>query len=389
MVCRKYEEYHIQSCEIEYICKLKTESMKEKVIKFNIKDQPEFFRELRKRVNTYFKENNISKQANTKMVIKSIAILLMYIAPFVLLLTNLVTSFWGNMGLWAMMGLGMAGVGFSIMHDANHGSYSKNQTINDALGFLIHFVGGFKENWKIQHNVLHHSFTNIEGYDEDIKFSMMRFSPTQERKWIHRFQIIYAPFLYGFMTIYWMTSKDFQQLIEYNKKGLLQTQQTTFNSAILRLIFHKLWYFALTIAAPFYFIDLPWWQILIGFFTMHYIAGMTLSLVFQSAHVLEETDFFVPDENGSVENNWAIHQMKTTSNFAKNNLPLTWFVGGLNFQVEHHLFPNICHIHYSKISEIVKKTAGEFNVPYHEHKTFTAALRSHFSMLNKLGTGQV
>lgn len=363
--------------------------MRERVVKFNTKDQPEFFKELRKRVNTYFKENNISKQANASMIVKTVAMLLWYIVPFVLLLTGVVSTFWPSLGLWAMMGLGMAGVGFSVMHDANHGSYSKNQKVNDVLGFLIHFIGGFKENWKIQHNVLHHSFTNIEGYDEDIKFSMMRFSPTQERKWIHRFQIIYVPFLYGFMTIYWMSSKDFQQLITYNKQDLLKSQRTTFNSAITRLIIHKIWYFALAIVAPLILIDLPWWQIMIGFFTMHYVAGMTLSLVFQSAHVLEETEFFVPNENLSLENNWAIHQMKTTANFAKKNLPLSWFVGGLNYQIEHHLFPNICHIHYSKIAKIVKKTAQEYHVPYHEHKTFFAALKSHFSMLNKLGMGHI
>jgi len=281
----------------------------------------------------------------------------------------------------------MSGVGFSIMHDANHGSYSKNKTVNHIMGYFIHFVGGYRKNWQIQHNVLHHSFTNVEGYDDDIKTPLIRMSPDQPQKKVFRYQAYYAPLMYGIMTLYWSTAKDFAQLFKYNKSNLLKSQGLTFSKALFEILFTKTWYYIITLVLPLIFIDLPWYQILLGYVLMHVVCGIFLALVFQPAHVIEETKFFVTDENGSIDNNWAIHQMETTSNFAHGAKLLSWFIGGLNYQVEHHLFPNICHVHYKNISKIVKKTAEEYGVPYHAHKTYYEAVKSHFSLLNQLGKG--
>ncbi len=359
------------------------------VVKFNTKDQPGFFKDLRKRVNAHFKENNITRYANLNMKIKTGFMIALYFTPLIFMITGVVSSsVWLVMLMWVLMGLGMSGIGLSIMHDANHGAYSKNQNVNKVLGYLLNFIGGYPANWRIQHNVLHHSFTNVDGYDEDIQTGLMRFSPTQERKPIHRFQIFYGPFLYGLMTIYWVISKDFEQLIRYNKMNLLGSQKLTLKKGITELIFNKIWYTAITIVLPIIFLDIPWWQTILGFLLMHFVCGIILALIFQPAHVIQETDFFEIDENGSVENNWAIHQMKTTANFANKSIFFSWFIGGLNYQVEHHLFPNICHVHYRKISKIVKEVADEYGVPYHQHKTFFGALRSHFTLLNQLGTGK-
>jgi linoleoyl-CoA desaturase len=134
---------------------------------------------------------------------------------------------------------------------------------------------------------------------------------------------------------------------------------------------------------------MSWWGTLLAFFWMHFIAGMVLALIFQPAHVINETEFYVPNEDLTVENHWAIHQLKTTANFANNSPIFSWYVGGLNYQVEHHLFPNICHVHYNKISKIVKETAKEYGVPYYSGQSFFGAVHNHFSMLNKLGKGLV
>jgi len=362
--------------------------MRAAVVKFNVQDKPEFFRELRKRVSMHFKENNISKYANFNMKFKTVFMLSLYFVPMVLMISGVVSSLWPVMFMWVLMGFGMSGIGLAIMHDANHGSYSKNRHVNNALGYLINLLGASHVNWKIQHNVLHHSFTNVEGFDEDIKTGPMRFSPNQERKEIYRFQAFYASFFYGIMTMYWLISKDFEQLVRYDKKNLLEGQGLTFKKAVVEVIFNKVWYMALTLALPMIVVELPWWQVLLGFLLMHFICGLVLAFIFQLAHVIEETDFYVTDDNNSVENNWAIHQMRTTANYANGSVIFTWLVGGLNFQIEHHLFPNICHVHYRKTSSIVKKTAEEFNVPYHQHKTFFGALKSHFFWLNQLGTGK-
>lgn len=358
-------------------------------VRFNDQDRPEFYKELRKRVNNYFKEGNISKYANLNMKIKSAVMILLFFVPLTLILTQVIESYLGAMIMWILMGFGTAGIGLCIMHDANHGAYSKNDTVNKIMGFTLNFAGGYHINWKIQHNVLHHTYTNIDGYDEDIeKKGIVRFAPTQERKGFFKFQIFYAPLLYAVLTLYWVVFKDYDQLINYNKRGLLKTQGLSFGTALFRVIVYKIAYFGLVIVLPIFITNLPIWLIITGFLVLHFVAGLVLALVFQSAHVLEETDFFLPDEDNSVENNWAIHQMKTTANFGVNSKLLTWLIGGLNHQVEHHLFPTICHVHYPAINKIVKATAEEYGVPYHEHKTFAKALKSHFSLLNALGTGE-
>src|SRR5690606_21124660 len=132
---------------------------------------------------------------------------------------------------------------------------------------------------------------------------------------------------------------------------------------------------------------LPW---LIGFLTFTLLAGFVLSIVFQLAHTVEHTHFPLPDEATSkMEDEWMIHQLKTTANFATNNKFISWYVGGLNFQVEHHLFPKISHVHYPAISKIVKKVCADFNVPYIEYKRMTTAIGSHFNFIKSMGRAAV
>ncbi len=359
-------------------------------IKFNHTDNAEFVKVLRKRVNNYFKENKITKYANFGMKLKTVIMLTIYFLPLILMLTGVVQNIWLIGVMWGVMGIGMAGIGFSVMHDANHGTYSRNQKVNKAIAFVISLIGGSSINWKIQHNVLHHSYTNIDGHDEDIDLEpLLRLSPSQKRYKIHRFQVFYVWGLYSIMTLYWFSIKDFEQIKRYKNKDLLKGQGITFNKALLGIIINKILYVGVLLALPLIFVNIPWWQTVIGFVIMHLVCGVMLSTVFQCAHVVEETAFFTTDKNSSMENNWAVHQMKTTLNFAQKNRLLSWFIGGLNFQIEHHLFPNICHVHYRKISKIVKETAKEFHLPYHTQKSFWSALRSHVMFLNRLGVGKI
>ncbi len=361
-----------------------------KTLSFNNKEDAEFVKVLRKRVNRYFKENNISKYANFNMKLKTLAMIAIYFIPLLLILIGVFKSIWLVLIMWSIMGVGMAGIGFSVMHDANHGAYSKKQKVNKSIALIISLIGGTSINWKIQHNVLHHSYTNIEGHDEDISFEpLVRLSPSQKHYNFHRFQVFYIWILYSIMTLYWFSIKDFDQIKRYKNKDLLKGQGITFNKALLGIIINKIIYVLVLIALPLILVDLPWWQTLLGFGLMHVICGLFLSTVFQCAHVVGETEFFQTDETSSMENNWAVHQMKTTLNFAHKNRLLSWFVGGLNYQIEHHLFPNICHIHYRKISKIVKETANEYKLPYHTKPTFFKALKSHMQLVNRLGLGKV
>ena len=358
-----------------------------KPVRFSKKIGSDFNSTLKKRVKAYFKDNNISKYANTNMKIKTVFMILLYFSPYVLMVTGVVTNIWLIALSWAIMGLGAAGIGLSIMHDANHGAYSKKTRVNFIVGRVINLIGGYAPTWKIQHNVLHHTYTNIHGYDEDVSpaVSLLRFSPEDKYSKAHRFQFIYAWFFYSLMTVMWMTTKDFQQLFRYKKMGLTRSENPKFGKLLFELVSTKLFYYLFIILTPILLMDIPWWGVLSFLFMMQMITGFILAIVFQPAHVVPETSFPVPDRDLTIENNWAIHQLETTSNFAPKSRILYWLIGGLNYQVEHHLFPTICHVHYKKLSKIVKATAEEFGVPYYSEPTFFSAVRSHGSMLRKLG----
>ena len=354
------------------------------------KDKAQFFPTLRKRVNAYFQENNISKHANATMVVKTVVMLSMFLVPYFLIITETITNVWALWGLCVVMGFGSSGIGLSVMHDANHGAYSSNSWVNRILGWTLNMVGGLAFTWKVQHNVLHHSYTNVLEADEDIRgHKLLRFSPYSSLKPIHRFQHIYAFFLYGLMTLNWVIYTDFKRMVKYAKNDMARLVKSKIDREIVGLIVSKLFYFGYMVVLPLVLLDITWWQYLIGFGTMHWVSGFMLTMIFQMAHLIEETEHHpFPHETGTIENQWAIHQMETTANFATQNWLLNWYAGGLNFQVEHHLFPTICHVHYKKISKIVTETAKEFGVAYYEKKTIFKAIRSHFNLLKKLGHGE-
>jgi len=359
--------------------------MKNKTIRFSRKLDADFAKELRSNVNSYFKDNNISIHANFGMKFKTLFMLALYLTPFGFILSGTVENTWVFLGLWLVMAFGMSGIGLSIMHDANHGSYSSNPKVNKVLGHLVNLVGGNAINWQLQHNVLHHSFTNIEGYDEDLdSLPILRFSPNKKQLKIQRFQFIYAWFFYALLTLSWATIKEFFQIKRFHSYGLTKSDEQ-YKKIMIGLVFWKLFYFGYLLALPILLVPERTGLIVAGFFLMHFVAGVILSSIFQSAHVMPECEFSVPDENNTVDRNSMVHQLMTTCNFAQKNKALTWFVGGLNYQVEHHLFPNICHVHYPKISEIVKETTEKYNIPYYSHKTFAAAVKQHGKMLYDLG----
>lgn len=348
------------------------------------KSRETFTSALKKNVNNYFKENQISTTANATMVIKTIVMVSLYLVPFALLLV-LNPSVWIAILLTVIMGIGIAGTGMGVMHDAVHGSYSKKQWVNKLLGSSLYLLGSNVLNWKIQHNVLHHTYTNINDYDEDIDSKgPIRLAEQAPLKKIHKYQYIHAFFFYGLMTLV-KTYNDFPQLAKYNKMGLTRGQKLTPWKEYSKMVFRKVLYMVLIIGLPLYFTSYNWWQVLIGFFIMHWVAGFILAVIFQLAHVVEGADQPKLDTNGDIDNEFAIHQLLTTSDFARNNWFLNWFVGGLNFQVEHHLFPTICHVHYKNLSYIVEKTAKEFNLPYNLKPSFTASFKSHVKRLKELG----
>jgi linoleoyl-CoA desaturase len=354
-------------------------------VKFVSKDKTNFFEVLKERVDEYFASNSISKYANSVMVLKTISMMLIYFAPFAAILI-FQPPLWASLILWLIMGLGLAGIGMSVMHDANHGAYSKNKSINYIVGQSLNLIGGYVDNWKMQHNILHHTYTNIVDMDEDINDRVvLRFSPHSEVKPFHKRQYVFAFGLYGFLTLYWAFLKDFVQFFQYKNNGVAAQSKHYTIVTLFKITMVKLFYFAIFLGLPIFAFGIPVWEVFLGFFIMHFFASLIVSTIFQLAHTVEGTTHPLPNKEGTIENNWAIHQLNTTCNFSRNNKILSWYLGGLNYQVEHHLFPRICHVHYPKIAPIVKDTAEEYGIPYLENGTFREALSSHVETLRRFG----
>jgi len=348
------------------------------------KGNNEFFTTVKQRVQQYFVDKKISQHANFTMVSKTVILLTAYLGS-IFMLCILQPPFVAAILVWFGLGLLKSGIGMSIMHDANHGAYSANKkltTFNRRLCTQLEIATQYFTSYLH----LHHTYTNITHMDDDIDTKLiLRLSPHFLLKKFHRLQYLYAVLLYSISTLYWVFFKDFIQLIKYTKNGVSKNNKQQNRLLLFQMLSLKLVYVFGLIGLPVY-LGMPFTEVLAGFLLMHFVAGFVLTLIFQLAHSVEGTTHPMPNQQGVIENNWAIHQMQTTVNFAPNNKWLSWYVGGLNFQVEHHLFPKICHVHYPKIAKIVKQTAKEFNVPYLENQTFIKAIKAHFKLLRQLGS---
>ena len=343
-----------------------------------------FHKELKHRVNNYFLTTNKKSTGNLSLYFKAGLLWTMYLALYVH-----VVFFTPESNLLALvecivMGGVTASIGFNVMHDGGHGSFSGSAFWNKIAAFSVNGLGASMLMWMNKHNIIHHTYTNIDGVDDDIEVGkLLRMCPTQERLKVHRFQHIYVWFLYTLLLISWVFATDYKKYFT-KKVGSVPIKKFSTGNHIAFWA-AKVFYYGIMIALPIYKVGfLPW---LVGFVTLSMFAGLVLSVVFQLAHTVEETAFPIANtDTNSIENDWAIHQIQTTANFATKNKVVSWLVGGLNFQIEHHLFPKISHVHYPAISKIIKATCAEFNVKYIEYKRTRDAIVSHALYLRKMGT---
>ena len=335
------------------------------------------FLALRKEVDQYFKLNNISDKGEKKFLWTALFIVAVYLASYLtIVLSDLMPL--AKLGLALVMGVFHALAAMNIVHDAVHKSAFKSNKWNDRFGLFFNLLGANTNNWRIQHNILHHKYTNVEGKDRDIDTGgLIRMSPNQPRKFMHRFQHIYQWVLYGFLHMNWITFKDFSQYKDFVRDGYIKEKDKAKEFRIMFLSKTFYWFYALVI--PMLVLDLPIWQILLGFVAYQFTIGLYLSVVFQLAHVIENMDF--PE---GLKKDWMIHQLTTTSDFNPRNKFVAWMTGGLNNQVIHHLFPHISRVHYAKVNEIMTNYLAKHNLPYHSWPSFTSALVSHYRMVKKL-----
>ncbi len=341
-----------------------------------------FHTELKKRISNYFKEVGKSTTGNVRLYVKASLL----VASLLGLYTHLV--FYTPAPFWAILECVLAGcvisfIGFNVMHDGAHGSFSRFKWVNNIASNFANFLGASQHMWKSKHNVIHHTYTNIHQVDDDIEARpLLRLCDEQPRYKIHRYQHFYFWLAYSLLYIYWVFVTDYKKYFS-GKIGSIPIRKMTIQDHLL-FWFYKLAHGFLFVALPIYMVGfMPW---LIGFLAMGLVTGFVLSIVFQLAHTVEHTQFPLPDKaTGKMEDEWAIHQIKTTANFATRNKLISWLVGGLNFQIEHHLFPKISHVHYPAISRIIRKACEEYGIKYLEYKRLSLAVASHVAFLRHLG----
>ncbi len=351
-------------------------------VTFNNKNN-EFYQSLKASVDEYFEKTGQKKTGDWRLYSKTVILVGVAVASYCLLMFVSMDALPALL-LCALLGFTLSGIGFSVMHDANHGSYSTNTKLNDLIGLSANAMGASAYFWKQKHNIIHHTYTNIDGIDDDIAKSPI-IRQCESQKWVpaHRYQHLYINFVYCLTSLFWLFIMDFTK---YFSRKIYTTAAWK-----LSLKNHIIFWATKILYVTFYMI-LPamvwgWGAWAIGFLVMHASLGIMLSIVFQLAHVVESTEFeHIPlDTDKHFETAWAEHQLKTTANFAMENKAINWFVGGLNFQVEHHLFPKVSHIHYPAISKILQQKCKEFNMPYNYYPGFFQAIASHYRFMKYLG----
>lgn len=336
-----------------------------------------FYMEVKRRVQQYFEDSGRSKRDNLSMYLKTAVILLWFCASYTLLIF-VVTSWWQGVLASLSLALAIAGIGFSIQHDANHGAYSRFRPLNRLLGMSLDFLGGSSYIWYWKHNISHHTYTNLNGTDNDIDLQPWgRLSPEQERKPIHRFQHYYMWGLYAFMHPHWQV-EDLSQIVRARiaRHKIPRPRGWDLAQLITGKLGLAVWAFLIPLLVH------PWWVVLIGYIGIASTVGLVLGVTFQMAHCVEKADFPAPKELSA---GWAEHQVQTTVNIGRGSRLLAWYIGGLNFQIEHHLFPRVCHIHYPRIAKIVQEVCVEFDLRYRAHSSLFSAIASHGRWLRQMG----
>jgi linoleoyl-CoA desaturase len=341
-----------------------------------------FHAELKKRINQYFTQTGKKSTGGTPLFTKAVLLFSLLTLTYIHLVFFTPPVFWAIIECILLGGL-MAAIGFNVMHDGAHGSFSKYKWVNELAAYSLNVLGGSSFMWNMKHNVIHHAYTNIDGIDDDIDIQpWMRMSTTQPKYGFHKYQHRYFWFLYAMLYILWVFVLDFQKYFK-QRVGSMPLKKMSLYDHVVFWGF-KFLYIFLFIGLPIYVLGFMAW--LVGFLVTSLFAGLVISIVFQLAHTVEHTHFPMPDEEtGKLDDEWAIHQLKTTANFAPRNKVISWFVGGLNFQIEHHLFPKISHVHYPAISKIIKQTCAEFDVPYIEYRKMRHAVASHVAFLKQMG----
>jgi linoleoyl-CoA desaturase len=340
----------------------------------------DFPKVLRRRLDKFFVDRNISPKADRAMWVK-IGTGLAVLAGSWIALYALRPNSWKFVALYVLSGLAQTFLLLNIAHDSNHNAISSAPAVNKLLNYVFDLCGINSYMWRILHHRGHHCCINLPGEDDALTGrGVFRFTPHEPRAGFHRFQHLYAPFFYAMYSLDYLFVKDFECFFFPPHDYLKRTRHPRREYFIL--FAGKGFYLTYMLVLPVVVLGKSPLLVATAFFLVHLIVGLTVSLVFQTTHTIDSTYF--PLERSEFDNG-VYHIFATTADYATENPLVGWLAGGLNHHIVHHLCPFVCHTHYAALTRIVKQTAEEFGVPYRQHRTMTQAILHHLILLKRLG----
>lgn len=362
-----------------------SKTITDKTVRFKSSpNKDQFVKILKNNLDDYFKKNKTTPYANAEYWIKVIVAFGSWFGIYALIMSDVLSTY----PLLLLMAFSLLGfvnilIAFTAAHDGIHDAVSPKPWVNRVLSRGMDFIGGNSYLLRQMHGE-HHKWVNIHGIDVTLEtHGLFRFTPHEPWKPIHRFQHYYIPVLYSLAQIHWALFKDFKWFFSENHIGNKKNVTHPLKEYLV-LFFFKGLYMTLTLVLPLLFLSAPWWLVVIGWIAIHILSGLYFALVFQCTHIYDGTTYPMPDDEGNIENNYAIHVLETTADFSRESTIGTWLMAGINIHIVHHIFPHICHVHYRAITPILKKTAEEFGLEYKENKTFFEAMKKHMGMLKQL-----
>lgn len=341
------------------------------------------YRALKESTRNYFQGSGKSRHADQVMWIKMSLFFLLTVSGYILLITFGAMSLVFACSTYLLFMFSSTLFVVTVAHDASHKALFKSKMANRLLSYSWNFVGISRNLWEIKHHHSHHIYTNIPNRDVDIAESpLLRFSPGYRYRSYYRYQHLYAPFLYILFGIFFVFVKDFVNF--FTKKFHPYGAGKLPKLFLVQLLFTKLVYLTVSFIIPLMVLPYAWWQVLAMYGVSLVICGVFMLLILVVPHINEDAAMHESGYSIKNQDEWALHQVQATIDSSVNSALLNWFTGGLNTHLVHHLFPEVCHIHYIQLTRVIKKELKERGIMYKE-KTFARSITDHFKYLKLMG----
>lgn len=345
-------------------------------------NEGQLYESIKLKIVQYFEQTRKTKKANLLLVVKALIFLCLIVGGYGLMITLDTKDYFFFFCYYLLFTLGSILFVVTVGHDASHQSLFKRRSANKIVGYSWNILGISKHLWEMKHHHSHHIYTNIPHKDFDIAESpLIRLNPNYNYRPYYKYQYLYAPALYLLFGVFVIYVRDF---IFYYKTLYGQPGTRFGRYFLINLLITKLGYIFISIVIPAILLPFEWWTVLATNLGCLGIGGSFLLLVLIVPHINETAAINESSTSIKNQNDWTLHQIRCTIDSSADSRLLSWLTGGLNTHLIHHLFPDICHVHYIDLTRLVRQELNERGIRYQE-KPIAISIIDHFRFLKKMG----